>query len=151
MAKADDSRPDLEKACRRGYCGVDAINPADGKKWQILLSNEHMDHVAGCGVGATQELIHTVRWALLNPCAIFRGVRDDQKDLDEDGWLCYVATPNHAYDHKTGSRRPAWEGEVFTVYVTDEEIIYGWRWYKADAINPQLPEDYENRFSKRLI
>lgn len=151
MAKADDPRVESGKSIRRGYCPVDAINPADGRKWQVLLSNEHMDYIAARGIGAAMELAHTVRWTLLNPHAIFRGVRDDQKELDEDGWLCYVATPDHAYDYKTGNRRPAWEGEVFTVYVTDENVIYGSRWYEADRSDHRLPEDYGDRFSKRLI
>ena len=39
--------------------------------------------------------------------------RDLERELFEDSWLCYVATPGHAYDHKTHGKRPPWEGEVF--------------------------------------
>jgi hypothetical protein len=79
-------------------------------------------------LGAAVELVDTVRWTLLHFMALFRGVRDLERDISEDNWLCYVGNPGHAYDHKTGAKRPPWPGEVFLVFVTDERVIYNWYW-----------------------
>jgi hypothetical protein len=96
------------------------------------------------------ELADTVRWALLHPRALFRGVRDLEREIAEDGWLCYVAIPSHAYDHKTGKKYPAWLGEVFMVFVTEERVVYNWYWCKCDGRESHLPADYENRFLERV-
>ncbi len=110
-----------------------------------------MDWVASQGRGAALELADTVRWSLLHPRAIFRGIRDLERDVAEDQWLCYVSSPQHAYDHKTGEKRDAWAGEVFMVFVTDDRIIYGWYLCECDQSDPHLPVDHEDRFRERLI
>jgi hypothetical protein len=40
------------------------------------LPDGKMDYVAAQGHGAAMELADTVRWVLLHPRALFRGVRD---------------------------------------------------------------------------
>ena len=136
---------------RRGYSPLDAIDPRDGKIWQVLLSDDKMDYTASRGGGAALELADTVRWALLNPSSIYRGVRDLERDIVEDDWLCYVATPKHAYDYRTNEKVTPWNGEVFLIYVTDERILYNWYWDEADEDDIHLPNDYENRFLERLF
>ena len=140
-----------EKKQRRGYSSLDAIDPNDGGMWQVLLKDGKMDYVASQGHGAAMELADTVRWTLLHPRALFRGVRELDRDVAEDKWLCYVAVPGHAYDHKTGRKRAAWPGEVFMVFVTEERIIYNWYWYESDRNESHLPDDYENRFLERVL
>jgi hypothetical protein len=110
-----------------------------------------MDYVAAQGHGTAMELADTVRWALLHPRAIFRGIRDLDRDVSEDNWLCYVAVPGHAYDRKTGKRRPAWPNEVFMVFVTDERVIYNWYWTECDGQQSHLPADYETRFLEKVL
>jgi len=110
-----------------------------------------MDYVAAQGLGAAMELADTVRWTLLHPRAVFRGVRDLERDISEDNWLCYVALPSHAYDHKTGKKRPPWPGEVFLVFVTEERTVYNWYWYESDGRKPHLPADYETRFLEKVL
>ena len=136
---------------RRGYSSVDAIDPNDGGIWQVLLPDAKMDWVASGGRGAALELADTVRWALLHPRALFHGIRDFERDISEDDWLCYVAVPKHAYDHKTGKSRPPWPGEVFMVFVTGERVIYNWYWDECDGGESHLPVDYENRFRQRVL
>jgi hypothetical protein len=135
---------------RRGYSSLDAVDPRDGGKWHVLLSDKKMDYVASQGHGAAMELADTVRWALLHPRALFRGVRDLEKGIAEDNWLCYVANAGHAYDHKTGKRRAAWPGEVFLVFVTEERVLYNWYWYEADGHESHLPADYDSRFLEQV-
>ncbi len=110
-----------------------------------------MDWVGSQGRGAALELADTVRWSLLHPRAVFRGIRDLERDVVEDNWLCYVSLPHHAYDYKTGKKRNVWPGEVFMVFVTDERIIYGWYWHECDPQESHLPVDYENRFREKVI
>lgn len=136
---------------RRGYHSVKAIDPHDGKEWELLLSEDMLKYTASKGHGAALELAHTVRWALLNPRQIYRGVRDDENDVDDDGWLCYVATPPHAYDFKRGVQVPAWPNEVFAVYVTDERVIYRWMWLKCDENDLHKPVDHESRFRAQVF
>lgn len=151
MTEGEKNPADLKSKRRRGYCSIDAIDPSDGKKWQVLLPDTKMDYVASQGHGAALELADTVRWTLLHPCALFRGVRDLERDISEDAWLCYVGIPHHAYDRKTGARRPPWAGEVFLVFVTDERVVYNWYWYESDSRDSRLPADYEGRFLERIL
>jgi hypothetical protein len=136
---------------RRGYTSLDAIDPRDGGSWQVLLQDSKMDYVASQGHGAAMELADIVRWALRHPTAIYRGIRDLERDISEDDWLCYVTVPQHAYDHKTGDKRPPWVGEVFLVFVTDERIVYCWYWCECDGQQTHLPTDHENRFADKVL
>jgi hypothetical protein len=145
------SDPSSKEKRRRGYSSLDAIDPNDGGKWQVLLSDDKMDWVASQGRGAALELADTVRWSLIHPRAIFRGIRDLERDIVEDQWLCYIACPQHAYDHKTGQKRGAWTGEVFMVFVTDDRVLYGWYWAECDQHDAHLPNDFEDRFRERLL
>jgi hypothetical protein len=74
-----------------------------------------------------------------------------EADIAEDNWLCYVAVPGHAYDHKTGAKRAAWPGEVFMVFVTDERVVYHWYWCECDGHESHLPADYESRFLEKVL
>lgn len=151
MTSSHPGPGDPKEKQRRGYSSLDSIDPRDGGKWQVLLPDGKMDWVASQGRGAALELADTVRWSLLHPRAIFRGIRDLERDVAEDQWLCYVSSPQHAYDHKTGEKRDAWAGEVFMVFVTDDRIIYGWYLCECDQSDPHLPVDHEDRFRERLI
>lgn len=140
-----------KKKARQGYATVEAIDPTDGDLWDLLISNDRMDWIASQGMGAAKQLAITVRQALLSPRAIFEGVRSLREDIDGDQWLCYVATPARAFDLKTGAELPAWPGEVFLVFVTDERIVYLWNWEACDPLKKQLPVGYETRFKTQLF
>jgi hypothetical protein len=131
----------------RDCAALPAINPGDGKTWELLLRHKKIDSTAKRGMGAARELAYTVPWALLHPTAIFRGLREE----GEADWLCYVSVPSQAYDYRTGSLVPAWRGEVFLVFVNDDRIIYHWRWEKADPNNNRLPENSETRFDVKVM
>jgi hypothetical protein len=98
-------------------------------------------------MGRARELAFTVPRALLNPVAIFRGVREE----GEPEWLCYVSRPGQAYNYRTRDVCQAWPGEVFLIFVNDDRIIYDWRWEKADSSDPNLPENYGVRFDGRVL
>jgi hypothetical protein len=136
---------------RRGYATLQAVDPHDGGQWDVLLSHDQMDWIAANGKGAARELADTVRWSLLNIRHLYRGVRDDDRDVDDDGWLCYVATPEHAYNWKSGEKVRSWPHQVFLVYVTDERVVYHWRWDDCSEDDPHLPVDYLKRFRDKVF
>ena len=151
MSDIDRSPGEPKAKHRRGYASLEAIDPNDGGTWQVLLADGKMDHVAARGHGAAMELADTVRWTLLHPRAVFSGVRELDRGIAEDNWLCYVAKPGHAYDHKTGKRCPAWPNEVFMVFVTDERVVYNWYWSECDEQDSHLPADYGTRFFEQVL
>ena len=110
-----------------------------------------MDYTASRGHGEPWNWLILFDRTLLHPKAIFRGVRELERDISEDKWLCYVSAPQHAYDYKTGEGRDAWAGEVFLVFVTDERVIFNWYWCEADKYERHLPSDYENRFLEKVL
>lgn len=133
------------------YATIPARDPHDGGEWDLLLSPKTLEWAKRRGMGACRELADTVRWAVMNPKAIFQGVRDLEREISEDGWLCYAATPSHAYNLQTGERVcPAWRDEVFLVYVNEEREIYLSYWGKCDAVDGHLPIDYEGRFTEKV-
>jgi hypothetical protein len=137
-----------EKKPPRDCVELQAINPADGKVWNLLLRHGKMDWVAlNRGKGAALELAYTVPWALTHPTAIFRGIREDG---EIDG-LCYVSNPSRMYHYRSGDERPALPGTVFLIYVDDVGIVYLWRWEKSDLRDESLPANSAARFEERLL
>jgi hypothetical protein len=136
---------------RPGYAVVTAVDPHDGGTWNVLISPKLLEWVKRNGMGRTRELTDSVRWSLLNPSAVYRGVRDLEREIDDDGWLCYVATPPRAYDYRTGNARRPWEGEVLMVCVTDERELYGWWWVEADPDDARLPIGHQQRFREKVF
>ena len=126
---------------------IDAVNPHDGKRWQVFLRDSMMDRAIIRGPGVARELGYTVPESFLTPKAVFRGVRAE----GEPNWLCYVARPSQAYDYRDGTCRKAWHGEVFLIYVDDFRIIRDAFWVKADQNDPDLPENHDTRFNDRLL
>ena len=145
------SDPTSKEKQRRGYSSLDAIDPNDGGKWHVLLSDDKMDWVASQGRGAALELPKPFVGRCFIREPYFAEIRDLERDLVEDQWLCYVACPQHAYDHKTGEKRRPWPGEVFMVFVTDDRIVFGWYWCECDQHDSRLPADHEDRFRERLL
>jgi integrase len=76
VASRDPESGEAKEKQRRGYSSLEAIDPRDGGKWQVLLPDGKMDWVASQGRGAALELVDTVRWSLVHPRAVFRGIRD---------------------------------------------------------------------------
>jgi hypothetical protein len=134
---------------RRQYLSLPALQP-DGSLGEVQISFERMQTVGRRSMGHAKECGYTVPAILQNPTAIFEGLRRDE---DEDprgvGWRCYCGTPAHSY-RADGSEGRAYPGQVYLVFVNDEQVAYNWRWEKADADDPALPIDHEQRFKRRV-
>lgn len=148
-----DHRPDDEETRREGL-SVQAIDPFDGTQYELTIRHERIQAMRLRGKGAIQEAAYLVEYVLQHPRAIFRGLRRDEDEPrhegDGTGWLCYCAIPPRAYD-RDGNEIPPYRRKVYLVFVTDEEIVYNWRWDQADADEQHLPHDHENRFRERLL
>lgn len=138
--------PPEKRKSRRGYSSIPAIDPNDGKPWEVMVSHAKMDLIASRGPMHAKELAWSVREVLSSPHAVFQGVREE----GEETWLCYVGRPRHAFN-KAGQAVPPYRGEVFLVFVTDERVVYNWRWEKCDPSDPKLPEGYAGRFVRRAL
>lgn len=137
---AKDTPASMPSDCRP----IEAIDPVSGKMSQVYIRVSKMQDTARRGMGAARELAISVLEVLKAPLAIFRGVREEA----ESEWLCYSGIPSKAFDYKTGNGGPAWEGEVLLVFVTDEKIVYSWRWDVEDDAYPGRPVGFETRFQK---
>ena len=136
---------------RRKYLKLEAVNPADGTKTEVLVSYDRMQAVGRRSMGHAKECGYLVPKILQAPTAIFEGLREDE---DEDrrgvGWRCYCGIPDRAY-HSDGTERPPYPGQVYLVFVNEDRVAYNWRWEKADADDPKLPVNHDTRFKTRLL
>lgn len=110
-----------------------------------------MQTVARRSLGHAKECGYIVPMILQKPTAIFEGLRRDE---DEDprgvGWRCYCGIPEYSYRPDGTSGRP-YPNQVYLVFVNDEGVAYNWRWEKADANDPKLPQDHDTRFKQRVL
>jgi hypothetical protein len=149
---------------RNGYFRLRAIHPTDDGEWDISVSNRKRDQCRGEPWRA-MELAHTVRATLLHPFAIFVGIRTldgSLEDIEEEDrfrfGLCYVGNPDVRYHHRQGPRGRPNEFEerdpgraVFCVFLNAARVVIGWHWTPESKSQPRLPEDWDIRFSKRLL
>jgi hypothetical protein len=137
---------------RRQYLLLDAIDPQTGKlKACVQISFDRLQAVAHRSLGHASECGFIVPMILQRPTAIFEGLR---QEADEDrkgyGWRCYCGVPDRSY-RADGTEAPPFAGQVYLVFVNDEGVAYNWRWEKADADDPHLPQNHAQRFKKRLL
>ncbi len=136
---------------RREELAVRAVDPADGSLYELTLSYDRIRSMALRGRGAIIEASQLVGYVLQHPTAIFEGIRRDTEDPKYGaGWRCYCGTPPCAYDERGDEVNPP-PGQVYLVFVNDEEVVYNWRWDRADPDNGRLPVDHATRFRERLL
>jgi hypothetical protein len=140
-----------ERKGRRDGLRIEAVNPRDGKRCEVLISHARMQAVATRSMGHAKECAYIVPEILQSPTSTFEGLRREE---DEDprgvGWLCYCGIPLKSY-RADGSEGKPYHGQVYLVFVNDEGVAYNWRWEKADPDDPRLPIDHEARFKTRLL
>jgi hypothetical protein len=140
-----------EGESRRKYLTLEAVDPVTGLTCEVLVSYDRMQAVARRSIGQAKECGHLVPMILQKPTAIFEGLRrDEDEDRRGFGWRCYCGLPERAY-RVDGTERPPYPSQVYLVFVNDEHVAYNWRWEPADADNPRLPENYQQRFKRNLL
>ena len=138
-----DQPPHVPRDC----IAITAVEPLHGVTRQVLVRLSTVKAKTQGRIGAASELGHTVPYALQNPNAIFRGVREE----GESQRLCYCASPPEAYNHQTGAKRSGWPGQIFLVFVNADGFVYNWRWEKSHVDDNRMPSNYENRFDERAL
>ncbi len=135
------------------YVYLDARSPDKKSNVSLKVSLKRMHDVSQRGMGQTSEMAHVLPEVLKDPRAIFSGLRKDEDEPrcnDSLGHLCYVGVPSKAYS-KDGIQVNPRYAQVYLAFVNDEEVVYNWRWEKADDEDLYLPRDHEKRFRKRIL
>ena len=130
-----------------------AVNPTDGSMFTVKISCKRMQIVARRGAGHIHEMAYVLPEVLTKPKAIFAGLRrdeDEPKTDDDYGCLCYVGKPSRAF-MSNGQQIEPWHDQVFLVFVNDKNVVYNWRWEKADTVNLDMPREYNKRFRKKAL
>jgi hypothetical protein len=142
---------DEKNNARRDYLTIEALNPADGKTCEVLISFDRMQTVGRRSMGHAKECGLIVPPILQKPIAVFEGIRrEEDEDTKGVGWRCYCGIPENAY-HTDGTKRTPYPGQVYLVFVNDEGVAYNWRWEKADSESPNLPVGFQSRFRKQVL
>ena len=138
------------------YYPIPALCPITGNKKEVKLTQELAQKVLKFGpqaryyevVGDRTDVTtgSPVQQVLLNPTAVFAGVREHQQ-----GGMCYCGQPTCAYTNG-GAKIPPVPGMVFLAYVNPRDELFEWRWDQADQNHAELPVDYDhpNRFKVRI-
>lgn len=138
---------------KREYLSLDAIDPVDGKKVNVILSYRRLHYLARTGSqGRICEAQYLVPETLLYPMAIFEGLRwdSDENESDKPGGRCYCRIPDYAF-RQDGSEKQPEQGEVFLVFVNSDRVAYTWRWEKSDPNDQKAPKEYTDRFRRRVL
>lgn len=138
---------------RRQALTIEAVGPVDGKLIAATVDQRKLFACRDRSIGQLKEAAFIVPKILKKPTAIFQGLKrddDEPRTASDEGWLCYCGTPEMAYN-QDGDEIAAHKGEVFLVFVSSELVVYNWYWYRCDRDNPDLPEDYGERFDRRAL
>jgi len=128
---------------------LSALDPRDGKPWDVYLDPAKLSNLAG-RKWAAQTLAYIVPEVLSKPASIYVGIRGEWENVADDCWLCYVGFPAFAYYSSTDGPQPPREDEVFLVFLTSERRIYTWRWEKRDPLDDRNPKDCVTRFVRKV-
>lgn len=130
-----------------------AIDPRDGKRFEVLIPHHRIQWAHRCGIGAIYEMAEIVPSVLLEPQRIFEGLRiDDDEDRvsESDGWLGYSASRPHGFHYETGEQIKKHE-RVLLVFVNKDLTAYNWRWEAEDPDEPGAPTGWRKRFKRKVL
>lgn len=135
-------------AKRNGYGIIEnAIDPADGLPWDLYFSLKFIADRTKYRPASEEKIIRCcVTHSLAKAESIFQGLRDGQYG---DGF-CYVGFPTSTFT-QNGIEIPAVDGMVFLVFVNDARTIFDWGWEPVDKSNPNFPNDFVGRFTKKAF
>lgn len=136
---------------RREFLQIQAVDPTTGKFCAVLISYDRLNTVAKRSLGHASECGYIVPAILQKPTAIFEGLRhDEDEDKRGSGWRCYCGVPECSF-RTDGTKARPYPGQVYLIFVNDDQIAYNWRWEKSDEKDSTLPINHETRFKRRLL
>ena len=134
-----------------GRITLHAVDPKTGQPAEVLISHHRMYTVGRRSLGHAKECAFLVPHTLQHPTAVFEGLRkDEDEDQRTPGWHCYCSKPPYSFS-EDGEERPPYDKQVFLVFVNQDKVAYNWRWAKADELDDSLPENHEERFTRRAL
>lgn len=127
---------------------LEAFDPLDqtgvGRR-QVWLAQALIEKVSRGVLTPKFYRIQLIPEVLLNPLAVFEGW--DRPGHDRD--FCYVGIPSK--DVRSESIEvPAPPGMAFLVFVTARGNVTDWRWEVTDTAIPGYPENWRQRFGRKL-
>jgi hypothetical protein len=137
---------------RRECLTIEAVNPDDGKHYNVMVSYDRIRFLGRLSQGHTKECAELVPMTLQRPTSIFEGLlRDEDDDKQGLGWRCYCGVPDRSYG-PDGEKWPPWPNQVFLVFLNRDRMAYNWRWEKADPRDSNVPaENVPLRFKRRRL
>ena len=154
--------PDMERTdteTRRNSLCIRAVDPKTGKNSiAVYLDYKKIQIIGKRSKGQLLEAAEIVPYVLQNFRQVFEGLcwDEDEKGARGVGWRCYCGLPLYAYS-ADGTQRQPYEGEVYLVFIDDENVAYNWRWEKSDCADKGLPNEYDaehgdkKRFKRALL
>jgi len=108
---------------RRGYHPIECFDPDDGQTCDLLVNNKDIAVAPKLGRWYTPTLAECVPATVKHPKAVYRGLK---RDDDSTIGYCYIGQPPHKFPG--GKKAPVKTTEFFFVFVSEERVIYEWRW-----------------------
>lgn len=132
---------------------LDPRNVAGTESWTVGFEQSQINsllHSDGTiNDGAWLYKIQLASEVVQAPVAVFENWKRNSGDPEHEDGLCYCGKPDHSFLGQ-GKEIPAPKGMVFLVYITKSGKVSDWRWERASPDDPELPEDYENRFGEQI-
>ncbi len=135
---------------------MEALDPrseAEGAFWEVGFEQSQINSLLHAdGTVNDRARLYKIQLAsevVKEPLAVFENWKRNSGDPEHEDGLCYCGKPACNY-LGPGKQVPAPGGMVFLVYVTRSGKVSDWRWERASSADPELPEDYENRFGERI-
>jgi hypothetical protein len=128
---------------------IEALNPYDESGCSTITLRLRRSHVLGAaekGLAARFARVKLIPDAVKNPIMVLEGWKRDGYDKA----LIFVAKPVRDF-RSPEIETPPPPGMLFLVFATPETyIISDWRWERADAEDPDVPEESLKR-SERIL
>jgi hypothetical protein len=124
---------------------ISAIDPFDkaGKKRRVIQAQ--IEFIMKSGLEHRFYRLRLIKEVGENPTAIYQG----WNRLGYEESLCYVGRPRIDFP-SDGIELPRPPGKVFAVFVTASGKCEDWRWEPCDPKNPELIENHDTRFGKKI-
>ena len=118
------------------------LDPAGMGEREFRVESKRVDHLMRNGPPHVYYALKSAEEVLASPTVIYEGLR---REGFEKG-LCYCGKPRRYLNE--GIEAPAPPGKVFTVYINERDVVFEWRWDKADEFDPSVPNSIKTRFER---
>jgi len=126
---------------RKGYYPIKALAATGTGETTCFISARTVQAIEkDAGRKAQYYGLLSAAEVLSSPTYIYQGL----KRTGYEDALCYVGRPAR---HGDGWSGPAIPGFVFVVFVTKRQVVFEWRWEKADTDDESKPEAVTARFT----